>query len=127
MASSSGHLPPDFRVSYRIYSAEEGGRKKPHFQGIRWDFAYEDEDISPPNQTFVIWPIFITPSGEMLPEGEPMPNSGLADMYILNSAFREFHSQHIKLGTRGYFREGGLNIGPCEVVEVLALHQNPKL
>ncbi|MBF9220123.1 hypothetical protein [Hymenobacter ruricola] len=126
MASSSERLPPDFRVRYRLYSAEEGGRKTPHFQHIRWDFAYEDVEISPPNQVFMIWPEFITPSGEMLPEGEPMPQYGLADMYILNSAFREFHSQHIRVGTKGYFREGGLIIGQCEVVELIALHQNPK-
>ena len=98
----------------------------PHFQGILWDFAYEDESIAKSDQVFMIWPEFISTTGEILPEGEPMPKHGLADMFIVNPAFREFHSQHIKPGIRGYFREGMRNIGPCEVVEVLALHQNPK-
>ena len=119
-------LAPGFRVSYRLFSAEEGGRKTPHYQGIRWDFAYEDKSIARPNQVFMIWPEFISATGEMLPEGEPMPKQGLANMFIVNPAFREFHGQHIRLGVRGYFREGGTEIALCEVVEVLALHKNPK-
>lgn len=120
-------LLPDFQVSYRLFSAEEGGRKTPHFQGIRWDFSYEDETIGKQKQVFLIWPEFVSDLGEMLPEDEPMPKQGLADMFIVNPAFRAFHSQHIKVGVRGYFREGFHKIGLCEVVEILALHQNPKL
>jgi hypothetical protein len=125
MASYSEYLPPDFRVSYRLYSPEEGGRKTLPFQKIRWDFSYENEEIAKPNQVFIIWPEFITLSGEMRPEGERIPKHGLADMYIMNPAFREFHSQHIKPGVRGYFHEGK-KIGVCEVIKLLALHQNPK-
>ena len=120
-------LAPDFRVSYRLFSAEEGGRKTPHFQGILWDFSYEEEQIGKPNQVFMIWPEFISDSGQVLPEDEPMPKQGLADMFIVNPAFRVFHCQHIKVGVRGYFREGFRKIAPCEVVGILALHQNPKL
>ena len=120
-------LMPDFKVSYRLFSVEEGGRKTPHLQGIHWDFSYEDETIGKPNQVFLIWPEFVSASGEVLPSGEPMPKQGLADMFIVNPAFRAFHSQHIKVGVRGYFKEGSHRIALCEVVEVLALHQNPKL
>jgi hypothetical protein len=126
MRSYSENLPPDFRVRYRLFSAEEGGRKLLPFQHIRWDFAYEDVSVAKQNQVFMIWPEFIAPSGEILPEGVPVPKQGLADMFILNSVFREFHSQHITIGVRGFFREGGREIGLCEVVEILALHQNPK-
>ena len=55
-----------------------------------------------------------------------MPKHGLADMFIVNPAFREFHCPHIKVGVRGYFHEGMTRIGACEVVEILGLHQNPK-
>ena len=120
-------LFPDFQVSYRLFSAEEGGRKTPHFQGIRWDFSYEDETVGKLKQVFLIWPEFVSDSGEMLPEDEPMPKQGLADMFIVNPAFRTFHSQHIKVGVRGYFREGSHKIGLCEVIKILALHQSPKL
>ncbi len=125
MASYAEYLPPDFRVTYSLFSAEEAGRKTPHFQHIRWDFSYADEHIAPRNQLFMIWPEFITPSGEMLPEGEPMSRHGLANMFVINPDLRTFHCQHIKRGLRGYLHEGQ-RIGVCEVVEVLALHQNPK-
>lgn len=123
--TESTGLLPDFRVSYSLFNAEEGGRKTPHFQHIRWDFSYEDEEIATRNSLFIIWPEFVTPSGEVLPEGEPMPAHGLANMFIINPAYRNFHSQHIKPGLRGYFHEGN-RIGVCEVVEVLGLHSNPK-
>ncbi|GAB3724273.1 hypothetical protein GCM10027594_05450 [Hymenobacter agri] len=116
-------LAPDFRVSYRLFSADEGGRKMPPMQHIRWDFSYADEHISKPSQVFIIWPEFVSDSGQVLPEGEPMPKQGLADMFIVNPAFRAFHSQHIRVGVQGYFHEGR-RIGTCEVVEILALHQN---
>ncbi|MFD2721728.1 hypothetical protein ACFST9_23635 [Hymenobacter monticola] len=112
-------------MTYSLFSAEEGGRTTPHFQQIRWDFSYADEEIIMRNLLFMIWPEFITPSGEMLPEGESMPRHGLADMLIINPDSRSFHCQHIKRGLRGYLHEGH-RIGVCEVVEVLALHQNPK-
>ena len=119
-------LAPDFRVSYHLFSAEEGGRKTPHFQHIRWDFSYSDEQIGKSNQVFIIWPEFVSDSGQVLPQGEPMPKQGLADMFIVNPAFRAFHGQHIKVGVRGYFREGFRKITLCEVVEILALHRNLK-
>ena len=125
MESYSEHLPPDFRVSYRLFNAEEGGRNTPHFQHIRWDFSYADENISEPNQAFMIWPEFVSGAGAVLPKGEPMPRYGLADMFIINPAFRDFHCQHIRVGVKGYVHEGR-RIGVCEVVGVLALHQNPK-
>ncbi|MDO7852666.1 hypothetical protein [Hymenobacter convexus] len=112
-------------MTYSLFSVEEGGRKTPHFQGIRWDFSYEDENIGKPGQAFMIWPEFVSSTGEVLPEGEPMPRHGLADMFIVNPAFRNFHCQHISVGVKGHIHEGN-RIGVCEVVEVLALHQNPK-
>ncbi|MFC6224476.1 hypothetical protein ACFP2F_14590 [Hymenobacter artigasi] len=119
-------LVPDFRINYMLFSPEEGGRKTPHYQGIRWDFSYENETIGKPNQVFLIWPEFISDSSEILPENEAMPKHGLADMFIVNPAFRAFHAQHIKVGMRGYFREGSSKIALCEVVEIFALHRNPQ-
>ena len=62
-------LIPDFRVSYSVFSAEDGGRKTPFYQGIRWDFAYEDKSIGKAKQVFIIWPEFVSATGEVLPEG----------------------------------------------------------
>lgn len=38
--------PPDFRVKYRFYSKNQGGRKSTPFQGYRSDFAYDGDDTS---------------------------------------------------------------------------------
>lgn len=115
-------LAPDFRVSYSLYSEEEGGRKTPALQHIRWDFRYDAKAVS--TGTFMIWPEILLPSGEMLLEGF-VPMHGLADMFILFPAGRVFHKQHICLGTRGYFVEGPHRVAVCEVVEILGLHTNP--
>ncbi|GAA3918057.1 hypothetical protein [Hymenobacter algoricola] len=115
-------LPPDFRVSYRIFSAEEGGRKTPAHQHSRWDFRYDDPAVS--TSTFMIWPEVLLPNGDPVPDG-PIPTYGLADMFILLPQARAFHQLHIRPGVRGCFVEGTRRVGACEVVEVLGLHTNP--
>ena len=115
-------LPPDFRVSYTLYSAEEGGRKTPARQHIRWDFRYDDKAIS--TSTFMIWPEILQPNGELLPSGY-IPTHGLADMFIVFPTSRAFHQQHIKPGLRGYFVEGSLRVAVCEVIAIIYLYSNP--
>jgi hypothetical protein len=112
---------PDFRVTYRLFTAEEGGRKTSAYQGIRWDFRYEDNAIS--TGTWIIHPVFLGLDGQVLPV-EPLPMVGQANMFILNTELRSFHRQRIRLGTRGYFVEAPHRVGVCEVVEVLRLSQN---
>jgi hypothetical protein len=115
-------LPPDFRVSYTLYSAEEGGRKTPAYQHIRWDFRYDDPAIS--TGTFIVWPEILLPSGTTLVDG-CVPTHGLADMFIVFPTSRAFHQQHIKPGLRGYFVEGARRVAVCEVIAVMHLHSNP--
>ncbi|UOR05929.1 hypothetical protein MUN82_02230 [Hymenobacter aerilatus] len=116
----AGYLP-DFKVTYRFYTQEEGGRYSPPHQHIRWDFRYDDPAISTGH--FMIWPEFVKPTGEVLPAG-PVPLHGIADMYIINRDMRAFHYQHIRVGVRGYFMEGK-RIAVCEVIEILGLHESP--
>lgn len=116
-------LPPDFRVSYRLYPPEEGGRQTPPHQHIRWDFCYDDKSISRTG-SFMIWPEILLPNEKLVPAG-PIPPFGLADMFILFPPSRAFHCQHIRPGVRGYFMEGNRRVGVCEVVEVLSLPSNP--
>jgi hypothetical protein len=112
---------PDFRVTYRLFTAEEGGRKTSAYQGIRSDFRYEDKAIS--TGTWIIHPVFLGLDERVLPV-EPLPMVGQANILILNTELRSLHRQHIHLGTHGYFVEGPHRIGVCEVVEVLRLSQN---
>lgn len=114
-------LLPDFRVSYTLYSSEEGGRKTPANQHIRWDFMYDDNAIS--THTFMIWPEILRPNGELLTDGY-VPMHGLADMFIVFPTSRAFHQQHVKPGLRGYFVEGSRRVAVCEVVAILNLHSS---
>ncbi len=104
----------DFRVTYRLFTTEEGGRKTAAYQHIRWDFRYEGTV-----ETWMIWPEFLDPDGQMVPNG-PFSPVGQANMFIINPERREFHRQRIRPGVRGFFLEGK-PVGVCEVIEVLAL------
>lgn len=113
-------LSPDFRVTYRLFTAEEGGRKTPANQHIRWDFCYEDKNIVPRSR-FMIFPEFLDPDGFIIPNG-PFSPVGQANMFIVNPDRRDFHRQHIRPGVRGFFMDG-FPAGVCEVTEVLGLRQ----
>lgn len=108
-----------FEVRYRFYSQSEGGRKAPPRQHVRWDFLYAGdqplvEGIS------MVWPEFIGPSGEVLPEGE-VPTTGNALMFIVNPDRWSFHKERVALGVRGFFVEGSKKVAECEVTAVHAL------
>jgi len=121
-ADRAGWLP-DFEVAYRIFTPEEGGRKKPPHQHTRWDFLYEGDDPET-DRISMIWPEFIDASGAVLPEGI-VPMSGRALMFIAAPQGRPYHCDRIRPGVRGYFVEGSRKVAACEVVAVLALHDNP--
>jgi hypothetical protein len=110
---------PAFEVTYRFYSTEEGGRKNPPRQHIRWDFLYEGDDPITEGISMV-WPEFISESGAVLPEGE-VPFVGRARMFIVNPERIEFHRARVRKGVRGFFTEGSHKVAECEVIAVLGL------
>lgn len=90
-----GHLP-DFEVAYRVFSPEEGGRKTPAFQGIRWDFMYEEY----PQENSMVYPEVVdVNTREVFVSETPIPEYGIATMWILNPKLRSMHQKRIKLGT----------------------------
>ncbi|OQP57935.1 hypothetical protein A3860_39660 [Niastella vici] len=119
-----GH-PADFRIEYSFYSKEEGGREKLPFQGIRSDFWY-DHQCHEVNWLFMIWPEFEDQSGNViLDDTIPVPKTGIALMWIINDERRIYHRDKIKVGTKGYFREGSRKTAVCEVIEIIGLLTNP--
>lgn len=114
----------DFRVSYRFYSKEEGGRERMPYQGYRCDFWYEHE-ANKENSVFMIWPEFEDVNGDViLDTGLPVNSSGTARMLIINDEMRSYHLGKIKTGMTGYFIEGK-KVAECKVIEILDLHTNP--
>ena len=116
----------DFRVKYRIYNSEEGGRKETPFQGIRWDFWYESENHTMKG-IFIIWPEFEDENGETLFEVDKnVPFTGTARMWIIMPQLRKYHQERIKVGAKGFFFEGN-KIGECEIIEINNLMTNPTI
>lgn len=106
-----------FRVKYRFYSLEEGGRMTIPVQGYRSDFWYEGyEDFG--KRIYMIWPIFEDGSQNVIKEGEMVNRIGTARMYIASAGFIDFHKNRIHLGMKGYFMEGPNKVAECEVIEL---------
>ncbi len=113
----------DFKVRYKFRSPEEGGRKSLPFQGIRSDFSYEEDEEE---RQSMIWPEFLDATGKLITDSDtPVPESGTALMWIINPERRPLHQKMIRIGTKGFFREGTLYTADCEVIEIIALHENP--
>jgi len=118
-----GH-PADFRVKYRFYTPEEGGRKTIPFQGYCSDLWYDND--GPSNQIFMIWPEFEANDRDIiLNNNASVPTQGTARMWILLPERRFYHAERIKVGLKCYFMEGGRKVAECEVIEILGLLTNP--
>lgn len=117
--------PHDFRVSYRFFPADEGGRKSLPFQGYRCDFSYAGDDISQ-SGIYGIHPEFEDANGAVLLEAEScVPAEGTARMWVLFPAMRrEVHARRITTGVQGFFMEGPRRVGAVEVIEVNGLLEN---
>lgn len=116
-----GH-PEDFKVKYRFYSKDEGGRESLPFQGIRSDFWYEHTDHKMKG-IFMIWPEFEDAVGNLI-DLEEVEREGIARMWIVNNELRPYHQERIKVGAKGYFMEGS-KTGECEVIKIVGLLRNP--
>lgn len=110
---------PDFRVTYRLFTAEEGGRTMPPYQTIRWDMSYAEDGL----KSRMVYPEFLDPGGQPIPNG-PFAPVGQANMFVLNPAMLGFHRQRVRPGVRGYFMKGR-PVGVWEVAEVLGLRRLP--
>ncbi|MEW4371725.1 hypothetical protein [Paenibacillus kandeliae] len=145
-----GH-PPDFRVRYRFYTPEEGGRRGLPWQGYRPDFAYEMpvKHVSaeqgetpavlerkggyksllpdvPISELYMIHPEFENERGEIIMSIEQVPAIGTASMWILIPERRsQIHVHQLQIGTRAYMMEGARAVAEMEVIEIVGLHSNP--
>lgn len=118
-------VPDDFEATIRILREDEGGRQLPPFNGIRWDFAYDGDDISETG-IYMIYPDFFDESGDSLPTDSPVPVDVElpARMTILVDEMREsFHRERIREGVRFYCHEGGKQVAEGVVTNITGLHK----
>ena len=117
------HLP-DFRVKYRFFTPEEGGRWSLPSQGYRSDFDYA-ERIPDDKGIYMIWPEFEDETSQVITDNKTsVPTIGTARMWVVNPEMRNRHQQRVKVGTKGYFMEGE-RVATCEVIELVGLLSNP--
>ncbi|MCU1016059.1 hypothetical protein [Stenotrophomonas geniculata] len=115
-------VPDDFEARIRILAPEEGGRRSPARNGIRWDFAYAADAGAP--ELFMIWPDFRHAEGDSwatelpLLVGEPL----LAGLTVVNEVLRAgLHRERIRPGVRFHCHEGPKVVAVGEVTRVTGL------
>ncbi|MBB3127063.1 hypothetical protein FHS19_001717 [Paenibacillus rhizosphaerae] len=115
---------PDFRVRYKFFSQEEGGRKTLPHQGYRSDFFYEGDNLK--DGIYMIHPEFEDATGNIiLDDTTPVPLEGTARMWIIFPEMRKrVHINKLRNGVKGYFMEGSRKVATAEVIEILELHSN---
>lgn len=113
---------PDFRVRYRWLGRNGQRRPQKLFQHIRSDFCYAElEKGNRFENQFMIWPEFEAEDGSVIAEGENVPSSRIAGMWILVEEMRDFHRERIKAGVKGFMVGGSTLLAEVEVIEVLSL------
>jgi hypothetical protein len=116
----------DFRIEYRFYLIEEGGRQNLPLQGYRSDFWYDKEDDAHIGMVFMIWPEFENELGEIILDDKTFVSpKGTARMWIIDEKRRAYHRDNIKVDMNGYLMEGSRRIAECRVIELLGLGSNP--
>jgi hypothetical protein len=124
MVSRLFRLPDDFEALIRIYRTDEGGRKLPPYNGIRWDFCYAGDVIE---NLYMIHPDFFDMNGNSLPQDRPLTvDTDLpARMLILNDEFRVgMHRERIKVGTQFFCHEGPKAVATGYVTRITGLHND---
>lgn len=117
------HDPEDFQARIRILTADEGGRARHVFNGIRWDFSYLSDE---PN-IYMIWPDFFDDNGNSLSRELPLPiNQWLnARMYIVIPEMRAEHRLKIREGVKFHCMEGATRVAEGVVSKIVGLYENP--
>ena len=112
----------DFEATIRIFGGSEGGRRTPVFNGIRWDFAYAEDN--PPDTLYMIWPDFFAAGGRSLPTAQPLPvgvDLSARMAVVVDEMRAEVHRGRIAPGVRFFCHEGGRRVAEGVVTCITGL------
>ncbi len=115
----------DFEAVIRVFSTQDGGRRTPALNGIRWDFAYAEDGLNPPS-LYMIWPDFVGADGRSLLTDKPLPVGPElpARMFVLMDEMRaKVHRSRIAPGVRFFCHEGGRRVAEGVVTQITGLFQ----
>ena len=111
----------DFEARLRFFTKEEGGRRSPIFNGIRWDLTYADE----PGGLYMIPPDIVDENGDSFArETQLSVDTPLAArMFIVVDEMREqVHRSRLRVGVKFFLREGARLVAEGEVTRITGLH-----
>ena len=115
-------VPDDFEAAIRIFSSEEGGRIRPPFNGVRWDFAYAEDP--PAKELFMIHPDFHDENGDSLPTDNALPigvELRARMVVIIDEAREKIHRLRIREGVKFYCHEGSRRVAEGRVTRITGL------
>nr|CAP48103.1 putative integron gene cassette protein [uncultured bacterium] len=118
-------VPDDFEAEIRIFRQDEGGRKTPPFNGIRWDFSYAGDDIDEVG-LHMIYPDFYDENGDSLPTDAELPiDTALnARMAVLSDELRAtIHSHRAHQGVRFFCHEGRRRVAEGVIRGITGLNE----
>lgn len=109
----------DFEAEILVLTEEQGGRKQLPDNGIRWDFAYlEDQPTDP---IYMIHPYFLDDEHISLPKGQKVSGTAIALMFILDQRMIDYHGERVFVGMQFQCREGGRVVALGKVTSLHAL------
>lgn len=117
----TGEEPPcDFEATIRILRPDQGGRKSVVFNGIRWDFAYANDEREA-FELFMIHPNFLDEVGNSLCSSIPLPvdvelQAGMT--ILIEEMWSKVHQARIKEGVKFYCCEGSKFVAEGIVTKV---------
>ena|SRR5687767_11097311 len=117
-----------FEATIRILREDEGGRRTPSRNGIRWDLCYADDD--PKDTLWMVWPDFLDQSGESRSEEEELPVDVPlpVKMFVLSETLHaEVHRRKAKVDARFYCHEGPKRVAEGVITKITHLFDERKL
>jgi translation elongation factor EF-Tu-like GTPase len=115
----------DFEADITILTEEEGGRRTPAFNGIRFAFLYDGDSIE--DGMYDIWPELIDSVGNVIPSDVLLSGTLHARMYFIAIRLADsVHRHRIKTGVKFFAMEGSHLVARGIVTKVTGLLSNSR-
>lgn len=117
---------PDFEAKITILTSEQGGRVRPPYNYIRWDFGYAEDNRMEPKHNqqaniYMIHPNFLDESGIPVSKDIPLIGTYQVRMHIVVKEMVEYHRSRLSVGTKFNCHEGSRIVARGTVTKLCAI------
>lgn len=99
-----------FEAEITIYPLGPTTRSHHPLNGIRWAFAYADDEMPDGATQSNVWPEFIDEAGETIPDDVPLHGTLKARMHIMFPNMVPEHLSRVYVGMRFYCKEASRRV-----------------